>query len=79
MRCVSDSSIIVVPRALRIKRLVRLRIPWRLPAWEAITLPVAEKRNRFLQPDLVLSFGILSSYFKKLYKKATKGNALQDY
>jgi len=31
---------------------------WRFPACVEITLPVAEKRKRFLQPLLVLSLGI---------------------
>src|SRR4051794_33859120 len=47
-----------VPRSWRICFLVRLIMPWRLPRWAAITLPVAVTLNRFLAPDLVLSLGI---------------------
>src|SRR5947207_15961950 len=38
--------------------LVRLIMPWRLPRWAAITLPVAVTLKRFLAPDLVFSLGI---------------------
>src|ERR1700689_4130450 len=47
-----------VPRSWRICFLVRLIIPWRLPRWAAITLPVAVTLKRFLAPDLVFSLGI---------------------
>src|SRR5882724_8293324 len=33
-------------------------MPWRLPRWAAITLPVAVTLKRFLAPDLVFSLGI---------------------
>jgi hypothetical protein len=33
-------------------------MPWRLPAWAAITLPVAVTLKRFFAPDLVFSLGI---------------------
>lgn len=54
----SDSLRIVVPRAQRIMRWERLRIPWRLPDWPATTLPVAVSLKRFFAPDLVFIFGI---------------------
>src|SRR3954466_12734509 len=47
-----------VPRSWRICFLVRLIMPWRLPRWAAITLPVAVTLKRFLAPDLVFSLGI---------------------
>src|SRR6201990_1607690 len=47
-----------VPRNWRICFLVRLIMPWRLPRWAAITLPVAVTLKRFLAPDLVFSLGI---------------------
>src|SRR5215831_13591370 len=33
-------------------------MPWRLPRWACITLPVALTLKRFLAPDLVFSLGI---------------------
>src|SRR6201988_347429 len=52
-----------VPRSCRICFLVRLIMPWRLPRWACITLPVAVTLKRFLAPDLVFSLGIwLSSW-----------------
>src|ERR1700761_8350879 len=33
-------------------------MPWRLPRWACITLPVAVTLKRFLAPDLVFSLGI---------------------
>src|ERR1700709_795026 len=51
-----------VPRSWRICFLVRLIMPWRLPAWADITLPVAVTLKRFLAPDLVFSLGIWLSY-----------------
>jgi hypothetical protein len=33
-------------------------MPWRLPAWAVMTLPVAEILNRFLQLDFVFILGI---------------------
>src|SRR5690242_15320111 len=47
-----------VPRSCRICFLVRLIMPWRLPRWACITLPVAVTLKRFLAPDLVFSLGI---------------------
>src|ERR1700751_6085349 len=47
-----------VPRSWRICFLVRLIMPWRLPRWACITLPVALTLKRFLAPDLVFSLGI---------------------
>src|ERR1700759_782190 len=47
-----------VPRSWRIFFLVRLIMPWRLPRWAAITLPVAVTLKLFLAPDLVFSLGI---------------------
>src|ERR1700676_2524441 len=47
-----------VPRSWRICFLVRLIMPWRLPRWAAITLPVAVTLKRFLALDLVFSLGI---------------------
>ena len=35
-----------------------LIMPWRLPRWACITLPVAVTLKRFLAPDLVFSLGI---------------------
>src|SRR3974390_3058415 len=47
-----------VPRSWRICFLVRLIMPWRLPRWACITLPVAVALKRFLAPPLVFSLGI---------------------
>src|SRR3954447_21146752 len=47
-----------VPRSCLICFLVRLIMPWRLPRWACITLPVAVTLKRFLAPDLVFSLGI---------------------
>src|SRR3954454_16642545 len=33
-------------------------MPWRLPRWACITLPVAVTLKRFLAPDLVFNLGI---------------------
>jgi hypothetical protein len=51
--------------------LVRLIMPWRLPAWAALTLPLAVILKRFLAPDLVLILGILLSC--KTGRKHAKG------
>src|SRR4051812_39718603 len=51
-----------VPRCWRICFLVRLIMPWRLPAQAAFTLPWAVILKRFLAPDLVFSLGILLSF-----------------
>src|SRR6185437_9053962 len=51
-----------VPRSCRICFFVRLIMPWRLPRWACITLPVALTLKRFLAPDLVFSLGIWLSY-----------------
>src|SRR6056297_1780736 len=53
---------VVVPRALRMNLLVRLIIPWRLPAWAVMIFPVADTLNRFLQLDLVFILGISGSF-----------------
>src|SRR6202142_2126862 len=47
-----------VPRSCLICFFVRLIMPWRLPRWACITLPVAVTLKRFLAPDLVFSLGI---------------------
>jgi len=51
----------VVPRASRMNFLVRLIIPWRLPACPAFTLPLAVILKRFLALDLVFILGIFVS------------------
>src|SRR6185436_7141791 len=51
-----------VPRCWRICRLVRLIMPWRLPAMAAFTRPPDVILKRFLAPDLVLILGILLSF-----------------
>src|SRR6266511_6429433 len=58
----SPGAMMVVPRWLRICLLVRLIMPWRLPDWVALILPVAVTENRFLQDDFVLSLGISLSF-----------------
>src|SRR3954467_9092089 len=58
MRWVSESDRTRVPRRLRICSFDRLIMPWRLPVWPALILPVAVKRKRFLALDLVFSLGI---------------------
>ncbi len=60
---------IVVPRWLRICLLVRLIMPWRLPACPALILPEAVVLNRFLAEDLVFILGILLSPFKALLSR----------
>lgn len=57
----SDADIVVVPRAFRINLFDRLIMPWRLPAWVEITLPVADTLKRFFTLDLVFIFGIFVS------------------
>src|SRR3954467_7692018 len=64
-----------VPRSGRICFFVRLIMPWRLPAWAAITLPVAVTLKRFLAPDLVFSLGIWLSY--RPQKNAPRGALLR--
>src|SRR6476660_6773716 len=51
-------NITPVPRSWRICFLVRLIMPWRLPAEAYITLPVPVTLKRFFAPDLVFSLGI---------------------
>ena len=51
-------NITLVPRSWRICFLVRLIMPWRLPAEAYITLPVPVTLKRFFAPDLVFSLGI---------------------
>src|SRR6476646_11025429 len=48
----------LVPRWLRICLVVRLIMPWRLPACWYFTLPVPVILKRFLAPDLVFNLGI---------------------
>src|SRR5579872_5212896 len=48
-------------------------MPWRLPRWAAITLPVAVTLKRFLAPDLVFSLGIWLSCCRR--KNAPKRRA----
>src|SRR3954471_12496942 len=62
-----------VPRSWRICFLVRLIIPWRLPAWADMTLPVPVTLKRFLAPDLVFNLGIWLSYGRA--EDAPKGAA----
>src|SRR6056297_2643335 len=57
---------VVVPRALRMNLLVRLIMPWLLPAWAATTRPVAVTLNRFLQLDFVFILGISGSFSKSV-------------
>src|SRR3954453_10402104 len=47
-----------VPRSWRICFLVRLIMPWRLPAGGGLTFPVAVTLKLFLAPDFVFSLGI---------------------
>src|ERR1700719_4222803 len=54
-----------VPRSCLICFFVRLIMPWRLPRWACITLPVAVTLKRFLAPDLVFSLGIWLSYCRR--------------
>src|SRR3954462_9484197 len=58
-----------VPRSWRICFLVRLIMPWRLPRWACITLPVAVTLKRFLAPDLVFSLGIWLSCWPATQKR----------
>src|SRR5215471_12918965 len=51
-----------VPRSWRICFFVRLIMPWRLPCWACMTLPLAVTLKRFLAPDLVFSLGIWLSF-----------------
>src|SRR5208337_1917211 len=55
----SPSSSTNVPRALRMNFGVRLIMPWRLPAWAAMTLPVPVILKRFFTPLFVFILGIL--------------------
>ena len=61
----SGADSVVVPRAVRINLVLRLIIPWRLPAWPATTRPLAVTLNRFLQLDFVFILGISVSYHSK--------------
>src|SRR5689334_10946617 len=51
-----------VPRSWRICFFVRLIMPWRLPRWACMTLPLAVTLKRFLAPDLVFNLGIWLSF-----------------
>ena len=53
----------VVPRAFRMNFLVRLIMPWRLPAWQDLILPFAVILKRFLALDFVFILGISTSCF----------------
>src|ERR1700758_1230106 len=64
-----------VPRNCLICFFVRLIMPWRLPRWACITLPVAVTLKRFLAPDLVFSLGIWLSYGRN--KDAPEGALLR--
>src|SRR3954471_23138904 len=62
----SALNITRVPRCWRICFLVRLIMPWRLPAIADFTLPLAVILKRFFAPDLVFSLGILLSFKVRL-------------
>src|SRR4051812_37856898 len=64
-----------VPRSWRICFLVRLIMPWRLPAIADFTLPLAVILKRFLAPDLVFSLGILLSFKVRLRTRQRTGPA----
>src|SRR3569833_1653762 len=51
-----------VPRCWRICFLIRLIMPWRVPAIADFTLPLPVILKRFLAPDLVFNLGILLSF-----------------
>jgi hypothetical protein len=53
--------------------IVRLIMPWRLPAWADFTLPEAVNENRFLAADLVFIFGI---FFSLIEVNIRLGNAM---
>src|SRR6185295_5999268 len=57
---------IMVPRWLRICLLVRLIMPWRLPAPAARIFPEAVILKRFLAEDFVFILGIWLSPFKAI-------------
>src|SRR3989338_59524 len=54
----SESFRIMVPDASRMNFVVRLIMPWRLPATPAFTRPEAVKLKRFFAADLVFILGI---------------------
>ena len=54
----SDAHRSIAPDASRMNFVVRLIMPWRLPAGPAFTRPEAVKLKRFLAADLVFIFGI---------------------
>src|SRR5262245_3563467 len=58
----SALNITRVPRWSRICFLVRLIMPWRLPAMADTTLPLPVTLKRFLAPDFVFSLGIWLSF-----------------
>src|SRR3978361_2541525 len=58
-----------VPRCWRICFLVRLIMPWRLPAIADFTLPLAVILKRFLAPDLDFRLGILPSFTARLRRR----------
>src|SRR3954464_4918690 len=71
----SALNITRVPRCWRICFLVRLIMPWRLPAIADFTLPLAVILKRFLAPDLVFSLGILLSFKVRLRTRQRTGPA----
>src|ERR1051325_5158918 len=74
MMRVSGSDTIAMPVAWRMKRLLRLVMPWRLPTTPCFTLPVAVKRKRFLAPLLVFILGIFFPFQRVTI--GGRGNAL---
>lgn len=54
----SDAQRIIAPDASRMNFVVRLIMPWRLPAGPAFTRPEAVKLKRFFAADLVFILGI---------------------
>src|SRR5246500_2256330 len=67
-----------VPRSCLICFFVRLIMPWRLPRWACITLPVAVTLKRFLAPDLVFSLGIWLSLVVRSTKPPGMGVGRQN-
>src|SRR5580692_9951003 len=74
MMRVSGSDTIAMPVAWRMKRLLRLVMPWRFPTTPCFTLPDAVKRKRFLAPLLVFILGIFFPFQRVTI--GDRGNAL---
>ena len=55
---VSEADSNIVPEASRMNFVVRLIMPWRLPATPAFARPEAVKLKRFFAADLVFILGI---------------------